>query len=275
MSEAVRTEGEASRVLVGLNNPATMHQLLELGSLLADEVGGDLLAFCVVGNRGGDSCFADRLRSLARQRCAECRVEMPEPLMVEAGSLQAGVLEAAERLRPTHLVLGYSPHREEDLRGTRALTRALQEVAKGYLGHLVIAHFGDGRAGRSVLAPVTGEANLELLGQLGRALLRQEGASLTLCHVVPEESSTAQHHAAMAFLRSVAERCGLWGAVSFRVTSSGDVAEGILAMAWEFDTIVVGMTRTRSLTERLLGSISDQVATWARCTSYLIRASKE
>lgn len=266
--------GAASRVLVGLNNPATMPQLLEIGSLLAGEVGGGLQAFCVVGRRGGDSSFASRLLGLAAHHCAESGALVPEPMLVAADSLQEGILEAVGRVKPTHLVLGYSPHREEDLQGERALTRALQQVARGYAGHLLIAHFGEATRGHRVLAPVAAEANLELLGQLGRALLRREGASLTLCRVVPEEADTAGHHEAMAFLRSVAEQCGFLGEVSFRVASSGDVAEGILAAAWEFDGIIVGMTRTRSLTERLLGSISDQVATWARCTTYLIRARK-
>jgi nucleotide-binding universal stress UspA family protein len=122
--------------------------------------------------------------------------------------------------------------------------------------------------------PLAAEANLELLGQLGRALVRPGEASLTLAHILPEGADTTGHHAASAFLRNAAERCGFLGEVSFRVTSSNDVAEGILAMAWEFDAIVLGLTRNRSLTERILGSISDQVATWARCTTYLVRAAE-
>lgn len=266
--------GPGSRVLVGLNDPANMPRLLEIGALLADEVRGELRAFCVVGGRGGDNSFANRLLGMAGQHCTECGASVSEPLLVEARSLQQGILEAAAQVRPTHLVLGYSPHREEDLEGERGFTRAVQHVARGYGGHLIVAHFGESAGARGVLAPVVAEANLELLGQLGRALLRRDGASLTLSHILHDEADTAEHHAASAFLRGVAERCGFLGEVSFRVSSSSDVAEGILAMAWEFEAIIVGMTRSRSLTDRLLGSISDQVAMWARCTTYLIRAGE-
>jgi nucleotide-binding universal stress UspA family protein len=169
-------------------------------------------------------------------------------------------------------LLGYSLHREEDAETDRAFGQILQQVMKVYRGHLVVAHFGEPRELRRVLAPVSAEVNLELFGQLLRGLLRGAERDVTLAQIVPDPADTDAHHAAAAFLRQVAERCGLLGSVDLRVESSGDVAEGILAMSWEYDAVVVGLTRSRSLSERLLGSISDQVATWARCTTFLLRA---
>jgi hypothetical protein len=140
---ADRDEGSGARVVVGLNDPATMPRLLALALSLAREVAGTVRGFCVVGARSGaDNAFANRLLALASQHCAD-QGALPEPLLIEARSLQQGVLEAVARTEPTHLVLGYSPHREEDLEGERALTRALQQVARGFAGHLVIGHFGE------------------------------------------------------------------------------------------------------------------------------------
>lgn len=257
-------------VLLGLRNPANMPRLLETGRLLAEELGGGLQPFCVVGAQEGQSSFAGRLLQVADRACAE--VDVAAPLRIESRSFQEGIVDVTRARRPSHLLLGYSPHREEDLAGERAFTQALRLVFRQCQAHLIVAHFGEPRELHRVLVPLACDENLAPIGHLARGLLRAPECEVTLAHVLPEAASLANHHAASAFLRQIAERCGILPQAAFRVETHEDPAEGILEMSWEYDAIIVGMPRTRKLAQRLFGSVADQVASWARCTTFLVRA---
>lgn len=260
------------RILVGLRHPANMPRLLEVGQLLAEELGEPCQPFCVVGDAetGGDA-FAQRLCAIAGKACDEQHASAP--LRVEARSFRDGLVGVVTGMRPSHLLIGYLPHREEDLAGERAFAQTLRQLLRKCAGHLVVAHFGEPREIRRVLVPLACDENLEPVAQLTRALLRQPGTEVTLAHVLPEDASTTNHHAAAAFLRQAAERGALVASAQFEIASHDDVAEGLLELAWGHDAVIMGLPGARSLSDRIFGTVADQVATWSRCTTFLVHAA--
>lgn len=260
-------------VLVGLRNPVSMGRLLETGQQLARVLGGEMVSFCVAGpSSDGWQEFGDRLYGVAERACEQ--LSAARPLRVEAADLSDGLVAALQQVAPSHLLLGYAPHRQEDVSHRRNTNRVLGRALKHYRGHAIVAHFGEPREMHRILVPLASEANLEPIGQLARALLTSSESLPTLAQVVPAEATAERAQEASSFLLRAAEACRLTGRAQFRIENNDDVAEGILEMAWEHDAVILGTPSRLSLSERMFGTLADHVAGWTRCTSFLVRAGQ-
>jgi nucleotide-binding universal stress UspA family protein len=261
-------------ILVGLSTPANMLPRLEIAKLLAEEVGAEVVPFVVLtAAQRHQPELADRFYEAARQ-CAVEEAHLGEPLRLEANSLEQGVIQAARSTNPRFVLLGYLPRQEGDTGSVKAFERAAQRVVKTVRRHLIVTKFGERREFRRLLLPLTSTINLGPLGDLARALIRPPDSEIALAHVLPDEATTSDYHSASAFLRAAAETCGLVDRCQFRVEAHADLVEGILELSRDYDAVLLGAPRIKSLSERLFGTIADQVATWARANVFIVRAGE-
>lgn len=266
--EPVDGSSDGATVLVALSNPDHVDQLLRTATDLA--TGGEVLVVSVI-HKPVTSPFLLFSGDLIRDEYDERR----PPVLERA----AGLAEDASVPIRRHLLVGsdvseaiLTAQAESD---ADAILLGWQEVARP--SDLVLGATVDRVVGRApcdvfvervgttadgmdeILLPTVGGPHLEPATDLVRAVADANDAAVSVVTYVSPDAdestlATAQEHVATAeeLLSGVTCRT--------EVETSSDVADSVVARAAESDFVVLGATRERALTRRVVGSVAERVA---------------
>lgn len=259
--------GDSGDVLVAVEDPAVVPQLVRTASDLARRRSGRIRLMTVVV-KPRDSPFAlfsdetiveefaaDSHELLASAPDVE-GVEITRDLVV-ARSVARGIVSAVKRTDPSGLVLGWDsdPTRSDALLGStvdKVFARAPTDVYAERVGR---------EAGEvdSVLLPVAGGPHVRAFATVAGAIAAQNDAGVTVLSVATDgaDRSTAQSFAAdgASALTDVAPEVP----VETSVVGGPSAEEAIVEAATDHDVITLGATRKGVLRGRLVGSVPRRI----------------
>lgn len=123
-----------------------------------------------------------------------------------------------------------------------------------------------------VLVPVRGDANLERIVSLLGSVLGASDASATFFHSVAEESDPTRGE---FLVRGAVDRLVQAGIdrdrIDWRLSEEGSPRDEIVALASEFDLLILGETKP-SLRERILGSVPSRIVDEVDTPAFVVRA---
>lgn len=265
------------RVLVPLANPANVTQLIDLAAAIAAERQGEIVALRVAVipeqlTPSRELAYVEREREIMElAHAAALKYEVPVTSLVRVGHDAArAILETASERDCNLIIMGWKGH-------TTTKEKILGEVVDDVVSHvqadMMLVKQVTGKPLRDFLLPMAGGEHAHCAEQYVASLVRQHEGSLTVCSVaapdLPFESLELVN-------RRVAD------AVE-RVTSDGDidasstlirtrsVTEGIVERSEEYDAIVIGAAGGRRYSNKLFGTIPEDIAKRSKRTVILVR----
>ncbi len=262
-ASAVKPQGEDEpQVMVAIANPRTERALLTLGSALAREKGGSVLATHIVQvpdqtplQQGADhldrvSSESERLLADAKESTETFDVDVETKTIISHRSLDE-VFDAGRADNVEAIVMGSGGSMLESGR----VERPLEELTNDLPADVVVLN-GEEVVPDRLLVPTAGGEESELSGEIARALREEYGSDITLLHVAdsPDEREEGE-----AFISEWATENGLEDA-TLRVDDSGDVGSAIEREATDHSMVLIGATRRGLLSRYVRGSeVSDIV----------------
>ena len=263
-------------VVIALSNPANVRPLMKLGCMMAKEFEGKAIAGTVVTIEGdappGDDHHDRMSRGYDLLRDAErVATEMGtrfEGRIAVARGIEDVLDEVAAARHARAIIMGYS-EREHPMPGQRDFDRLIDDVAAHAPCDLIVARFKDGGVnyGR-VLVPVSRRLNMDVRRDLVTALHHQAGAQVDLIHFATNDAEAERMHAEL--VEWLQER-GVADWIEPRVEIRPDPAEAIVEAGADYDALVLGTAPLQTVRRRLFGSVAEQVAENATCTTLLVR----
>lgn len=118
---------------------------------------------------------------------------------------------------------------------------------------------------RSVLVPVTRGVHNQFAREVAGSICRRHGASLTVCHVIPEDPTDEDRERGRALLDETARHLdGI--TVDQELLESDHVAGTITDRTADYDVTILGATEESLLRRKLLGTVSEAVGRHAAGT---------
>lgn len=264
-------------VLVPLANPAQARILGEIGAILAQANGGEVMALHVV-------------RVPAQLTLGEGRVFLKEGRL----RLEKVIEQAKVRDVPVHTMIRLGRNVAEAIRKTtvesasdvtllgwpgqagspgRLVGSILDPIISDPPTDIAIVLSRARRPLRSILVPVTSSPNSRRAVKMAVAMARQSEeppASVSLLHVVPPVPRTSEHVRAKQTIRHSTEGID-YPHLEARVVEGQNLVDTILREAERHDLIVMGSTEEPLFRSLLVGNVSEQVARKAAVTVIVVK----
>jgi amino acid transporter/nucleotide-binding universal stress UspA family protein len=269
---SVQPNGGGFRVMVPLANPEHQTDLIELGSALASERDGDLLAIHIVTipDQTPLSEAADRIAEfdpgegelLERARADAATADVPiETHRVLSHRSYEEIFDAARTYEADTVVMGWGEHGAPG-RAEGTIDELTHDLPCDFL---VLRDRGFDPT--EVLVPTAGGPDSELSAAVAEIFRRVYGAEITLLHVADDVE------AGEAFLGEWAAENGLSEA-TLRV-ESGDVEAAIATAAEDATMVIVGATDQGLLSRVFTGSLVFDVIEELECSVLLAERARE
>ncbi len=263
-------------VVVAVANPDNVPPLMHIGCVMANEYGGRIVAVTVVEMDceppGAEPQCPDRMTAAYRMLDAAEEIAGRHGVQYD-GRLAVGrrvhdVLdEVANSLDASLIIVGFS-EREHPGGEDSDFDRLVDEIAAHAPCNLLVARFRDhGRYDR-VLVPVRARLNLDVRRDFVTALHRRFGAEVDVVHFACNEDEAAAKQDELH--RWLVER-GLYDWARLRVEVHHDPARAIVDASADYDAVVLGTEPLHDLRRKFFGEVPEQVASEARCTTFLVR----
>jgi amino acid transporter/nucleotide-binding universal stress UspA family protein len=256
-------------VLLPVANERQAHQLTILGSAIAKEKDGEVLALHVVRvpvqlSLTESRHFLAQGKPLMEAAIQEARTfEVPVHTMIRVGRQVGSAILDTARERNTNLIIlgwpGYTQSRNV------AFGNIIDLLAKNPPCDIAVVRFRQREAPQRILIPTSGGLHAQLAVELAIAQARQYESqypgrqpTVTLLYVTPEDANSGAMAGGYELLRSLA--AGFDYPLEVLVVTAPDVGTGILREAEEHNLVVMGATEERLFEQRLFGSISERIA---------------
>ncbi|MDX1687687.1 MAG: amino acid permease [Candidatus Promineifilaceae bacterium] len=263
-------------VLVPVATQEQAGRLGFLGSLLAREHGGEVLALHVIKvppqlQLSDGRLFLKEGRPLLEAVIEQARRhEVPVHTMLRLGrTVSEAILKTAVENASDLILFGWPgvSGRSDQLFGS-----VIDRIVANPPADVVIVRHRPYDALRRILVPVAGGPNSRLAVGIAVALARNtpEETELTLLHVIREGANpnVAQARAQNTF-RRLSERVDY--PLQPLIVTAPDPVEGILEAASGCDMIVMGATREPLFRNLLAGNVSQQVVEQAHCPVLMVK----
>ena len=266
--EAADGDSSGSTVLVAVANPDHVDQLLRTATDLA--AGGEVLVVSVIhkpvtspfllfsGDRIRDEY--DQRRPPVLERAAVLAEEAPVPIrrhLLVGSDVSEAILTAQAESDADAILLGWQENaRASDL----VLGATVDRVVGRAPCDIFVERVGTTADGMDeILLPTVGGPHLEPATDLVRAVADANDAAVSVVTYVAPDADESTLRAAQENVATAEE---LLSSVTCRteVEDSSDVAGSVVARAAESDFVVLGATRERALTRRVVGSVAERVA---------------
>ncbi len=264
-------------VLVPVADPDHARILGEIGAILAQPHGGEVLALHVV-------------RVPPQLTLGEGRLLLKEGRTI----LEEVIRQAKARNVPVHTMIRLGRNVAEAIRKT-ALENASDLMLLGWPGHtdtagrifgsvmdslagdpptdLALVRFRPRRPLRSILVPVTVSPNSRRAVKLAVSMAQAaegETVRVVLLHVVPLSSGHREQVRAQQVIRHVVEGMA-YPHLEEQIVEGGNLVETILQEAERHDLVVMGATEDPFFRSLLVGNISEQVARRSPVTVIVVK----
>ena len=263
---------DAFVVLVSLANPRTEAHLVTLGSAVANQQNGRVVAVTVVQVPDQTSLevardrfeYGDSTDLLAGARRTAVDLGAPiETHTIFSHNRFTAVFDAAKRYDADLCVMGWGP----DSPGVSGRSEPLFEELAHSLPCDFLVFADRGFDPSAVLLPTTGGPHTDLAGTVARDFREEFGSELTLLHVAddPDEGK--------AFLDGWAADRDLEG-TTLRI-ETGDVESAIEAAAREHTMVLIGATEAGVLARLARGSLTLEVLHEVDCSVLIAERKTE
>ena len=272
------------RVVVPVANPQTERHLLRLAAATASEhENAQLVAVNVIEVPRQTALLQDiqfEQERVDRQReLLDSAREATEGLgvgirthAVVGRNAGAAILDVVQSERADHVLLGWGGHRK---RYEHILGSNIDHIAREASCEVTLVKPGADPT-KNVVALVGAGPHAPLAAR--RAWQFAQGAkdaSLTLLNVQrPSKDGGSPNELGRALIASVAERVSL-GDGTYRpevvVSENSDIEETLLTAVDDYDTVVVGATRSSAVAQALFGSIPERIGENASGTVAIVR----
>jgi amino acid transporter/nucleotide-binding universal stress UspA family protein len=256
-------------VLLPLANERQARQLTILGSAIAKEKDGEVLALHVVRlpvqlSLTEGRHFLARGRPLMEAAIEEARnFEVPVHTMIRVGRhVGSAILDTARDRDSNLILLGWPGYTQSH---NVAFGNIIDLLAKNPPCDIAVVRFRRREAPQHILIPTTGGLHAQLAIELAIAQAHQyerkhpgRRPTITLLYVARQDANSGAMAGGYELLRSLA--AGFDYPLEVLVVTAPDVATGILREAEEYNLVVMGATEERLFEQRLFGSISEQIA---------------
>lgn len=264
-------------VLVPVANETQARILGDIGAILAQGAGGEVLALHVV-------------QVPPQLTLGEGRLFLREG----RGYLESVIEQAKQRGVPVHTVIRLGRGVAEAVRKT-ALENASDQIVLGWPGYtntsgklfgsvidpivdnpptdVVVVRYRQRRPVNSILVPVAGGPNSRRAVKVAVAMARagENGlAAVVLLHVLPLGASLRDHVRAEQELKYALEGTD-YAPVQTLIVEAEDVADAVLQHAEEHDLIVMGATEEPLFRNFLVGRLTERIARRAPVTVVMVK----
>jgi amino acid transporter/nucleotide-binding universal stress UspA family protein len=265
-------------VLLPVANPEHARILGEIGAVVAQANGGELMALNVVRvpsqlTLGEGRLFLEEGRARLDEVIAQAkRRDVPVHTMIRLGrnvadAIRRTALENASDL----LMMGWPGHTESP---GRILGSVLDAIVSDPPTDLALVRFRPRRELRSVLVPVTGSPNsrraVKLAVQMASVGGGGEPVRVLLMHVVPPKAAESDRVRAEQVMRYTTEGVA-YPHLEKRIVEGEDLTEAILQEADSHDLVIMGATEEPILRSLFVGSTSEQVARQSTVTVMVVK----
>lgn len=274
LSEQLAPHGN---LLIGISNPNTIPDLMSLAGMIVVETGYDAIATHIVTVPDQMSLGAARSSrevqagsQLLRQAINVAQQEGfgARGVVEVAREVHTGLISAATTQHADLVLVGYSDIEGPDDKMERRFDRIMHKVARGTDADLIVAKIRQ-REVHEVLMPLLSGENLRISKMALQAVLRQTGASVQFVRAVTPD---ADREAQLADLHDVLVKYGMSELGDANVIVASDPQSAIIEHANDFDMTILGAERPTVL-EALFGSMAERIASQAKCSVLLVRAS--
>ncbi len=263
------------RVLVPINDPATVEPIMDLAIPLAKAQGGEIVALSMViiprqlpiaeGMK-----IAHHQRPLLRRAVEYGRkddVEVRTDLRIAHRTSQ-GILAAAEEEEASFILMEWRGYARKPRRVFGVTVDTVSRYAPCDLG---VVRFGRNVDYKRILLPTAGGPHARLASRLVPSVADRFGASVTSAYVIPKGTGPEGRERAMAWIDKTLEDTGLAGKVEKVLIESESVAAGILRAAKEYDLVVIGAAKEKFFAKILFGVIPERVARHSSATVLMVK----
>jgi APA family basic amino acid/polyamine antiporter len=259
-----RQEMKEYKILVALNNPATMGMLMQTACAIAKKFDGEVIALNVVEIPHGTP-LQKGLADFSKQRLLLSRAEnfarreqvKFDKLIKLSHRLSHGILETAEEKDCNFIILGRSqPEKMLD----RILTTVVDLVLQEAPCNVAIMCGEKMDAVKRVVITATDNVNSELAAELSPALAEKFNADLLVLHVIPEDSGPGEEARAKGWLDSFLEKADLKTKGERRILRAKDPAKAIAEQMGEGDLLLMGTSKGGTIERLLFKSVPEDVA---------------
>jgi amino acid transporter/nucleotide-binding universal stress UspA family protein len=264
-------------VLLPVANERQAHPLAILGSAIAKEKDGEVLALHVVRlpvqlSLTESRHFLAQGKPLMEAVIEEARgFEVPVHTMIRVGrQISSAILDTARERDSNLIILGWPGYTQSH---NVAFGNVIDLLAKNPPCDIAVGRFRQREVPHRILIPTAGGLHTQLAIELAVAQAHQyerqypeRHPTITLLYVTPEDANSGSMARGYELLRSLA--AGVDYPLEALVVTAPDVVAGILREAEEHNLVIMGATEERLLDQRLFGSISERVA--RECTKTVI-----
>ncbi len=266
-------------VVVGVANPHTVSRLMHVACLLAQQFAGQIMVTSVVppagearatDNQQDPMSEADQILEQALDYAQTQQITCDSTVLV-ARQIHEGIIDVADAQQADVILVGFSEGPAPSLQQDENFDRIIDALATHSPCHLLVAKFRNGQQFDKVLVPVAGELDFASTSELATALYHQEGASVDFVHFTPSvqeaEQKSQQLHDWLE-----ASGAAQWSSAAMEV--SDEPAQAIIDASAGYDAVIVGTPPLHTLRRQLFGSLGEQVANHAACTTFLVRSAE-
>jgi amino acid transporter/nucleotide-binding universal stress UspA family protein len=264
----------AQRILLPVANPATVGRLLDLVIPIANSRDAEIIATAVVkvpiqlplqeGLKYVERQMPgiELAQSYASSHNSQVRADVRVAHRVETG-----IVSAADQNQADLIMMGWKGYTST---GERIFGEVLDRVVNRCNCDIAVVKIrGEGEFNR-ILLPTAGGPHAEYAAELIEPIVKETGAEVTACYVIPSDADRAQEEEAERWMRHTLRNVDL-GDVQFRAIRSDSVANGIVATASEYDLVVLGAAKTGIFQNMLFGEIPDRVGRYAASSVMLVK----
>ncbi|MBC7224023.1 MAG: amino acid permease, partial [Anaerolineae bacterium] len=264
-------------VLVPVSNTQQARILGQIGAILAQDHGGEVLALHVVRVPPQLTLGEGRIFLKEGRQYLETVIEQAKARDVPVHTMIRLARDVAEGIRKTALenasdllLLGWPGYTQSS---GRIYGRVIDALVDDPPVDTVVVRYRARRPVRSILVPVAGGPNSRRCVRLAVSMARhgEEGpARLTILHVVPAGSTEREMVRAEQALRYSTADID-YPHMEHKIVPAANVVAAILAEAQGHDLIVIGATEEPLFKNLLIGNIADRVAQRAPVTVMIVK----
>jgi amino acid transporter/nucleotide-binding universal stress UspA family protein len=264
-------------VLVPLANPARARILGEIGAILAQANGGEVMALHVVRvpaqlTLGEGRVFLKEGRARLEKVIEQAKGrDVPVHTMIRLGrnvaeAIRKTTMESASDI----ILLGWPGHADSP---GRLVGSVLDPIINDPPTDIAIVRSRARRPLCSILVPVTGSPNSRRAVRLAVTMARlceEESTRVSLLHVVPPVSRTSEHVRAKQIIRYATEGID-YPHLESHVVEGQNLVDTILREAGQHDLVIMGSTEEPLFRSLLVGNVSEQIARRAPVTVIVVK----
>ena len=250
-------------ILVPLANPNTMRDLLGIAIALSKKKDSVIVLLRVVVvpeqmplSTSSLEVQQDRLLLEEAQQIVE-KAGVPVNTMLKIGyNAGRAILETARERHCQLIILGwkgYSSSRD------KILGQVVDTVVTYARSDLMLVKLVEPISFKKILLPTAGGAHARAAEQYAASLAENFGGDITICRVESDSSNVSQ---AQTELTQAIERIESVNGIvpGTRIIEDKSITKGIIKASKEYDTLIIGATRTSIYQQIMFGSIPEQVA---------------